>query len=138
MLTRREWLTRSANGFGALALSSLFADSGQAADIVQPGAHFPAKAKSIIMLYMDGGPSQVDSFDYKPKLEKFDCQDPYKVLEKVEPTQFANVGKVLKSPWEFKQYGQSGAWVSSLFPHIAECVDDIAFVKSMTSYTPPA
>ena len=94
LFSRREWLQRSSNGFGALALSSLLAAESRA-DSKQPGLHHPAKAKSIIFLYMDGGPSQVDTFDYKPKLEKFNGQDPHTVLEKVEPTQFANVGKVM-------------------------------------------
>ena len=135
MLSRRDWLTRCANGFGALALSSLLADDGRA-ESKTTGLHHPAKAKSVIFLYMDGGPSQVDTFDHKPMLEKFNGQDPHKVLEKVEPTQFANVGKVMASPWKFKKYGQSGTWVSELFPHVAECVDDLAFIHSMCSKFP--
>ncbi len=133
--SRREWLQRSSNGFGALALSSLLAAESNA-DSKLLGLHHPAKAKSIIFLYMDGGPSQVDTFDYKPKLEKFNGQDPHKVLEKVEPTQFANVGKVMASPWKFKQHGQSGTWVSELFPHVAGCADDLAFIHSMVSKFP--
>jgi len=133
--TRREWLQRSSNGFGALALSSLLADDARA-ESKTTGLHHPAKAKSVIFLYMDGGPSQVDTFDHKPLLEKFNGQDPHKVLEKVEPTQFANVGKVMASPWKFKKYGQSGTWVSELFPHVAECVDDLAFIHSMCSKFP--
>ena len=132
---RREWLQRSSNGFGAIALSAMLAEESRA-ETKMPALHHPAKAKSVIFLYMDGGPSQVDTFDYKPKLEKFDGQDPHKVLEKVEPTQFANVGKVMASPWKFKQYGQSGTWVSELFPHVAECVDDLAFIHSMVSKFP--
>ena len=134
-LNRREWLQRSSNGFGALALFAMLAEESRA-DSKLPALHHPAKAKSVIFLYMDGGPSQVDTFDYKPKLEKFNGQDPHKVLEKVEPTQFANVGKVMASPWKFKQYGQSGTWVSELFPHVAECVDDLAFIHSMVSKFP--
>ena len=136
---RREWLQRSSNGFGALALASMLAEDSRAdskSTGVLSALHHPAKAKSVIFLYMDGGPSQVDTFDYKPKLEKFNGQDPHKVLEKVEPTQFANVGKVMASPWKFKQYGQSGTWVSELFPHVAECVDDLAFIHSMVSKFP--
>ncbi len=135
LVSRREWLQRSSNGFGALALSSLLAAESRA-DSKPSGLHHPAKAKSIIFLYMDGGPSQVDTFDYKPKLEKFNGQDPHKVLEKVEPTQFANVGKVMASPWKFKQHGQSGTWVSELFPHVAGCADDLAFIHSMVSKFP--
>lgn len=142
-LTRREMLVRCANGFGAVALSALLAEEGRAADGSQgadaarspKGPHHEAMAKNVIFLYMDGGPSQVDTFDYKPTLEKFHGKDPHSVF-KVEPTQFNNVGKVMASPWKFKQYGQSGQWVSSLLPHLAECVDDLAFIKSMTSRFP--
>jgi hypothetical protein len=132
MLSRREWLIRSANGFGAVALATMFAEQSRA-DGVLPKLHHPAKAKAVIFLYMDGGPSQVDTFDHKPVLEKYHGQDPYKVLSKVEPTQFANIGKVMASPWKFKQHGETGTWVSELFPHVARCVDDFAFIKSMTS-----
>ena len=134
-LTRRDLLLRAANGFGAAALAALWHQEGYAAD-ASKGTHHKAKAKSVIFLYMDGGPSQIDTFDPKPILEKYNGQDPYKVLPKVEPTQFANVGKVLASPWKFKQYGQSGMWVSDLFPHVASCADDLAIVKSVTSKFP--
>ena len=84
---------------------------------------------------MDGGPSQVDTFDYKPMLDKYHGRDPREVIGELAPTQFDTIGKVLKSQWEFKQRGESGAWVSDLFPFLAEkeVVDEIAFVKSMTS-----
>ena len=132
---RRDWLLRAANGFGAAALAAIWHNDGRAADGVK-GTHHAAKAKAVIFLYMDGGPSQIDTFDPKPVLAKFDGQDPYKVLPKVEPTQFANVGKVFASPWTFKQYGQSGQWVSDLFPHVATCADDLAVIKSVTSKFP--
>ena len=96
------------------------------------GLHHPAKARSVIFLYMDGGPSQVDTFDPKPLLDKYHGRDPHSVF-KVEPTQFNNVGKVLASPWKFQQHGQSGLPVSDLFPHVAECVDDLCVVRSMVS-----
>jgi hypothetical protein len=130
-LTRREMLLRCANGFGAVALTALLAEDGAAAPI----RHHPAAANSVIFLYMDGGPSQVDTFDYKPLLEKYDGKDPHSVF-KIEPTQFDKVGKVMASPWKFRQRGQSGAWVSDLFPHVAACIDDLAFVKSMVSKFP--
>ena len=133
---RREWLGRAANGFGAVALSTMLPAANASAPNPALGTHHPAKAKAVIFLYMDGGPSQVDTFDYKPALEKYHGQDPHKAIGKLEPTQFANVGKVMQSPWKFRQYGHSGAWVSDLFPHIAECVDDLAFIKSMTSKFP--
>src|SRR5215468_71442 len=98
-LSRRDLLRQAANGFGAVALSALLADrafTGEAADPLAPRpTHFPAKAKSVIFLYMDGGPSQVDTFDPKPRLDREHGQ-PIKV--KVEPTQFNNVGNVLKCP----------------------------------------
>ncbi|MEX2113718.1 MAG: DUF1501 domain-containing protein [Pirellulales bacterium] len=135
-------LTRCANGFGAMALAALAADPAygvtsslaMAGDRVNPlaprPAQFAAKAKSVIFLFMDGGPSQVDTFDPKPRLTREHGQS---IQAKVQPTQFDNVGKVLKSPWEFRQYGQSGIPVSDLFPHTAQCVDDLAIVRSMTS-----
>ncbi|MGD9719875.1 MAG: DUF1501 domain-containing protein [Pirellulales bacterium] len=136
-------LARSACGFGALALTALAADpaygltpSGAAADDSSRGpleprpTHFTPQAKSVIFLFMDGGPSQVDTFDPKPRLDREHGQ-PIKM--KVQPTQFDNVGMVLKSPWAFRQYGQSGIPVSDLFPHTAECVDDLAIIRSMTS-----
>ncbi|MFO0850436.1 MAG: DUF1501 domain-containing protein [Gemmataceae bacterium] len=131
-LSRREFLTRSANGFGAVALASLLADDAHAS----PTLHHKATADAVIFLYMDGGPSQVDTFDPKPLLDKYHGQDPSKVIGKLEPTQFANNGTVFRSPWGFKQYGRSGLWVSDLFPHVAKCVDDLAVVRSVVSKFP--
>jgi hypothetical protein len=136
--TRRDMLLRCANGFGAVALAALLAEEGYGGDtagVRRPVRHHRATANAVIFLYMDGGPSQVDTFDYKPLLEKYHGKDPHSVF-KVEPTQFNNVGRVMASPWKFKQYGRSGAWVSELFPHVAGCVDDLAFVKSMVSKFP--
>jgi hypothetical protein len=134
--TRREALTRAANGFGAVALATLLADEGRASDASgKPVRHHAAKAKSVIFLYMDGGPSQIDTFDYKPMLEKYDGKNPHSVF-KVEPTQFNNVGKVMASPWKFAKHGKSGLWVSELFPHVAKCVDDLAVVRSVVSKFP--
>ncbi len=106
-------------------------DSGKAKSPFAPRKpHHDAKAKSVIFLYMDGGVSQVDSFDYKPRLEK-DNGKPFSA--KINPTQFDNIGKTLKSPWNFKQYGQSGLNVSDLFPHVGEMADELCVVRSMTS-----
>jgi hypothetical protein len=132
-LSRREMLVRSANGFGAVALATLLAEDGKAA---APVRHHPARAKAVIFLYMDGGVSQVDSFDPKPLLDKYHGQDPKKAIGRLEPTQFANVGTVMKSPWKFAKHGQSGIPVSDLFPHVAKCVDDLAVVRSMVSKFP--
>ena len=135
-ITRREMLSQAAHGFGAVALSTIlgrqqgFASSNS---LLPKDTHFPAKAKHVIFLYMDGGPSQVDSFDPKPTLDKYDGRPPHEVIGKVEPTQFANIGKILKSPWKFQQYGECGLPVSDLFPHIASCADDLAVVRSMIS-----
>ncbi len=130
--SRREWLQRATLGFGGIALNTMLAESAEP----RSKTDHPAKAKSIIFLYMDGGPSQVDTFDYKPLLKKHHGGDPHKILQKVEPTQFANIGKVMMSPWKFNQYGKSGMWVSDLFPHIAKCVDDLAVIRSMVSKFP--
>ncbi|MED5494962.1 MAG: DUF1501 domain-containing protein [Verrucomicrobiota bacterium] len=132
-MSRREMLGRCATGFGAVALSSLLADPayGKAKSPFAPRKpHHDAKAKSVIFLYMDGGVSQVDSFDYKPRLEK-DNGKPFSA--KINPTQFDNIGKTLKSPWNFKQYGQSGLNVSDLFPQVGEMADELCVVRSMTS-----
>src|SRR5947209_3490199 len=91
LLTRRDMLLTCANGFGAVALAALLAEEGRAApEARRPVQHHTPTAKNVIFLYMDGGPSQVDTFDYKPNLEKYHGRDPHSVL-KVEPTQFDNV-----------------------------------------------
>src|SRR5262249_1788772 len=132
-------LLRCANGFGALALMALlgdkaFAGTAVASALAGPMAprapHFAPKARNVIFLYMDGGPSQVDTFDPKPRLQKEHGQ-PFKM--KMEPTQFNNNGNTLGCPWEFKDYGGSGLPVSSLFPNVAECIDDLCVIRSMTS-----
>jgi hypothetical protein len=124
-------LRRCAMGFGGVALTALHQASGGP---VPP--HFPPRARNVIFLYMDGGPSQVDTFDYKPALEKYHGQDPRSVIGALAPTQFDNVGKILKHQWEFKQHGQAGHWISSLFPYLATVSDELAVVKSMTSKFP--
>ena len=133
-LSRREMLARCANGFGAIAFAGLFSENAQAAPAKDPFAprppHFPAKAKNVIFLFMDGGPSQVDTFDPKPRLAK---EHGKPISMKVPPTQFNNVGAVLQSPWPFRRQGQSGLPVSDLFPNVGKCADDLAVVRSMIS-----
>jgi len=136
-LSRREMLLRSANGFGALALAALFGQpvaqavaSEETAPWAAKSTHFPARAKSVIFLYMDGGPGSMDTFDPKPLLTKEHGQ-PFKM--KMEPTQFDNNGNTFGSPWKFAQHGQSGLWVSELFPHVAKCADDLCVIRSLTS-----
>ncbi|MAS92365.1 MAG: sulfatase [Verrucomicrobiales bacterium] len=136
--SRRQLLKGCAMGFGGVALKALMAEQANAAihNPLDPKIpHFVPKAKNVIFLYMDGGPSQVDTFDYKPHLEKYHGQDPRDAIGELAPTQFDNIGKVLKSQWDFKQRGESGNWVSDLFPHLAsdDIIDELAFVKSMTS-----
>jgi hypothetical protein len=133
-------LMRSATGFGAVALAAMLGGEGRAADAIgarNPFAprepHFAAKAKSIIFLYMDGGVSQVDSFDPKPELDKYNGK-PFPL--KADPTQFNNNGATLASPWKFEKHGQCGTPVSELFPHVAKHVDKLAVVRSMTSEFP--
>lgn len=135
-------LSRCANGFGAMALAVLATDpaygvtsapasmNNQNNPLAPRPSQYRAKAKSVIFLFMDGGPSQVDTFDPKPRLAREHGQP---IKAKVQPTQFDNVGKVLQCPWQFRQYGQSGIPVSDLFPHTAQCVDDLAIIRSMTS-----
>src|SRR3954454_21656980 len=126
-LSRREMLLRCANGFGAVALAGLLAEEGASAKPQAVVNHHPARVRNVIFLYMDGGPSQIDTYDYKPLLERYNGRDPHSVF-RVEPTQFNNVGTVMASPWRFRRRGQSGLWVSDLFPHVAECADDLCVV----------
>lgn len=144
-ISRRQMLGTCRSGFGSLAFVSLFGGLGAACQKAEKlslpevisgvNSHYIPKAKHVIFLYMDGGVSQVDSFDPKPRLAQENGEDPYKKF-KVDNTQFDNIGKILKSPWGFQQYGECGMPVSELFPHIATCVDDIALVRSMTSEFP--
>ncbi len=132
-LSRREALSRTANGFGALAFFSLLQDQARGIPVSPLAAkppQFPAKVRNIIFLYMDGGPSQVDTFDPKPRLQAESGQ-PFKM--KMEPTQFNNNGNTLGSPWKFNQHGNSGLPISELFPEIAKCADDLSVIRSMTS-----
>ncbi|MEM7384799.1 MAG: DUF1501 domain-containing protein [Verrucomicrobiota bacterium] len=138
-LSRREFLNHSGGGFGGLALAHLLSGSASgssSAPSLQNGLHHPAKAKRVIQLFMNGGTSPMDSFDYKPRLAELHGQtfDPG-TGEKVESVTSSPGFKVLASPFAFKQHGQSGRWVSEVFPHMATMVDDLAFLMSMTSTT---
>lgn len=144
-LQRRNFLRSLGAGFGALACDALadqaMARSGEGIDPLNPmrarSPHFEAKAKSVIFLFMVGGPSQIDTFDYKPLLEKLDGKPvPESLRKALEGTRHANVfhgcdDHVMKSPFTFRQYGQSGMWVSELMPKTAEWVDELCFVHSM-------
>jgi len=133
VFSRRDLLRTSAAGFGYLSLAGLLAEeSATAAAKTDPLApkspHFPARAKRVIFLFMHGGPSQVDTFDYKPLLER----DDGKPLPFAKPRVVSSpTGNLLKSPWKFRRYGQSGTYVSDLFPHVGGCVDDLCMIKSI-------
>src|SRR5689334_9596896 len=145
--TRREFLWEAGAGFTGLALTGLlsldrfFAGTAQAAT---PGSaanplaprppHFAPKARSVIFLFMYGGPSHVDTFDYKPKLYELDGKTvPVKTFGRGGKR---NEGRVVGPKWTGKQYGQCGKWISDLFPHLATCADDLAFIHSMTADSP--
>ncbi|MBW3541022.1 MAG: DUF1501 domain-containing protein, partial [Planctomycetes bacterium] len=146
--TRREFLWQAGGGFASVALASMLAEDGflarqsVAADGATPWEnplapkqpHFKPKAKAVIFLFMYGGPSHVDTFDHKPKMYGMDNMT-------VEVKTFGrgghrNEGRIVEPRWKFKPYGQCGKYVSDLFPHLGECVDDIAFLHSMTAESP--
>ncbi|MFN3189662.1 MAG: DUF1501 domain-containing protein [Aureliella sp.] len=142
---RREFLWQTGAGFGAAALSTMLAQDGffgskasasevSANPLAEKPPHFAPKAKSIIFLFMYGGPSHIDTFDYKPSMVGMDGKT-------INVKTFGrgghrNEGRVVEPRWKFKQYGECGKWVSDLFPNVATCVDDIAFVHSMTADSP--
>ena len=136
--SRRDFLQRAGNGFGSLALAGLLAQEGRLAHaatgnglnpLAPRRGHFPGKAKSVIWLFMNGGPSQVDTWDYKPELEKRDGKE----LAGFDQTTgfFAGQGgPLMKSPFKFAQHGECGAWASEIFPKMSHHVDKMAFVYS--------
>jgi hypothetical protein len=142
--SRRAFLRRAGGGLGSLALAALLDQQGLlAADAevdrrLNPLAprppHFPAKAKSVIWLFMNGGPSHVDTWDYKPELAKRDGQE-LKGFDKNTGFFTDQVGPLMKSPFAWKQHGQSGAWVPDIFPGLARHVDDLAFLHSCFTET---
>jgi hypothetical protein len=131
--TRRRFLAQSGLGFGSLALASMLQDEARAAAEANPLALRPSlfapKAKSVIWLFMTGAPSQVDTWDYKPELQKRHGQ-PLPGSD-AKTGFFTTSGKILKSPFEWKQHGKSGSWVSGIFPHLSRHVDKMAFIHSM-------
>ncbi len=136
--SRRQLLTQASAGFGMVALSGMPGSQAVGHESAFPSAspfgakptHFPAKAKSVIFLFMSGGVSAVDTFDPKPRLTH-DNGKPMPVP--VRPTMFNSNGNILGSPWKFQSYGESGLPVSELFPNVAKCADDLAVIRSMTS-----
>jgi hypothetical protein len=138
-LTRRQMLQRTGMGMGALALGSVLANTGVArgaADAINPLAvknpHFPARAKRVIHLFMNGGPSQVDTFDPKPMLEKYAGKNLPTPNLKTE----RRTGAAMPSPYKFQKHGQSGIEVSEIFPHVAKHVDEMCVIRSMQANVP--
>lgn len=134
-MSRREILRRAGGGFSSLGLAGVLADQGLlAADspLLPKNPHIKPKAKRIIHLFMNGGPSQVDTFDPKPELEKFHGQRPPGAERKTE----RRTGGLFKSPFKFHQSGESGIPVSEIFPEVAKCIDDICVIRSMHTNVP--
>src|SRR5687767_3611366 len=127
--SRREWLARASAGFGLLALRGMLAAGDR------PKPHFTPKAKAVIFLFMDGGPSHVDTFDPKPALAKHEGKPIGEV--NVSKKSQSTAGRVwMGSPWAFATRGHSGLWVSDLFPHAAKIADDLCVVRSMVGEQP--
>ena len=141
-LTRRDFLCRSGMGFASLGLASLMASQGLLtaapnADrgitpLAPKGPHFAAKAKRVIHLFMNGGPSHVDTFDPKPALQKHAG----KLLPRTNLRTERKTGAAFPSPFKFERYGKSGIEVSELFAHTARCIDDICVIRSMHADVP--
>ncbi len=134
-ITRRQLLWRLGGGLGGIALSQLLAEDGLLAGASPRGLHHPARARRVIQLFMNGGMSQMDTFDYKPLLER-DHGRPFQpnTRERVEAVT-SKPGNVLANPFPFQRHGQSGRWVSSVFPYLSKHVDDMAFLMSVASKT---
>ncbi len=140
--TRRDFLTRAGSGCGALALAALMGERAGAAEGGQappdplasrPG-HFGGKAKSVIWVFLNGGPSQVDTWDYKPELAKRDGQE-LAGFDKDTGFFTDQVGPLMKSPFRFDRHGESGTWASEIFPGLAKHVDDMAMIYSCYTHT---
>ncbi len=137
LLSRREALLRSGTGFGSLALADMMANESKAEvgklDPLAPKqAHYPSKAKHVVHLFMNGGPSQVDTFDPKPMLDKYHG----KPLPETNLRTERKTGAAMRSPFKFKKYGQSGIEVSELFENTAMHVDDMCIIRSMYADVP--
>jgi hypothetical protein len=132
--TRREFITDAFAGFGGLAMASLLHDqqlrAGSTGPLALKPVHFPAKARSVIFLFMAGGPSHLETFDPKPLLNKLEGQRRPKEFGDVKYQQIQSNAKLLGTRRTFKKHGQSGIEVSDLFPHLASCIDEIAVIRS--------
>ncbi|HQU44168.1 MAG TPA: DUF1501 domain-containing protein [Pirellulales bacterium] len=139
--SRRRWLAQMGTGFGALGLAAVLAEAGlldgasarAATSPLSPKSpHFAPRAKRVIFLFMNGGPSHVDTFDPKPALEKYAGQQPEELTKNYQRT----VGKLFPSPFKFAKYGQSGIDVSELYPHTAQVIDEVCVIRSMHTDIP--
>lgn len=136
--SRRDVLRRATLGFGSLALMDLLSRTSRAASAldslraaaVAPLPHFPARAKRVIYIFLDGGLSQIDSYDYKPLLNRDDGKPLPASISKPKFS-FAPTGQILASPFAWRRWGESGAWASDLFPHTNQLIDDLCFIKSL-------
>src|SRR5438445_5059881 len=137
LIDRREFLWRFGGGLGGIAMVHLLGQHGLLAETGSPraefngGLHHRARAKRVVQLFMSGAASQCDTFDYKPMLirkhgQKFDPGGKVELFQSVP-------GSVMKSPWKWRQHGKCGKWVSDLLPHLAGCVDEMAFIHSMVA-----
>ena len=135
MLTRRDLLSTFATGLGGIALASLLTRDAAAAPVrgeaADPPPHHPARAKRAIQIFLQGGLSQVDSFDYKPVLDRLHGREPPRGAQGF----MGRVGRLHRAHFTFRQRGQSGLWISDLFPHLAELADELTVIRSMWSGT---
>lgn len=129
-ISRRSLLQQAACGFGGLALTQMLA-SQAAGGVATAQPHFPAKAKRVIFLFMSGGPSQMDTFDYKPKLQADHGKEMPGGIPELQKKIGRRLQKLQKSPFKWSQHGESGHWVSELFPHVSKHVDKLCMIKSM-------
>ena len=129
--SRRSWLKTVSAGFGYLAFANLTtnAASRDGGPLAPKTPHFPARAKRVLYLCMKGGPSHVDTFDYKPELQAADGREVANRLR-------GGSAKLLASPWKFQQHGESGLWISSLFPEVARQADDLCLIRGMQTDLP--
>ncbi len=146
--TRREFLWQAGGGFAGTSLAAMLGSDGflaqqsVAADGITPWknplavkrSHFPARAKSVIFLFMYGGPSQIDTFDHKPGMKGMDNKTVN--VKTFGRSGHRSLGRIVEPRWDFRRSGECGKPVSTLFPHLARCVDDIAFLHSMTADSP--
>ena len=132
--SRRCWLRDVGGGLGSIALAHLLARDGVLADLPRSelygGLHHPARARRVLQLFMNGGVSQIDTFDYKPELIKVQGQQ---IDVGITATATSKPGPMMKSPFKWRQHGECGQWVTDVLPHMAKWVDDLAFLMAMQS-----